>query len=174
MNGSSSSSSKSSVSWESKWRGNPVTRSALDLFVPVIGKASLFLTKLIVKDSVRLSIEKALLSAPAHYPYIEMMNKSFIIEAGSNSFVKENLFGTEPVRRLALCMTTNEQFREKSNMDALHSQTFGLERREITRGNGVPVPGTPFYMRNGGMRACRNTICSLGFAAGSGGNGMKF
>ena len=78
-----------------------------DKFVPVIERASLFVMKLIVKDSVRLSIEKALLNAPAHYPYIEMMNKSFIIQAGQNSFVKENLFGTEPVRRLTLCMTTN-------------------------------------------------------------------
>ena len=30
---------------------------------------------MIVKDSVRLPIEKALINAPAHYPYIEMMNK---------------------------------------------------------------------------------------------------
>ena len=145
-----------------------------DKFVPVVGRASLFVTKLIVKDSVPLSIEKALLNAPAHYPYIEMMNKSFIIQAGQNSFVKENLFGTEPVRRLTLCMTTNEQFRGKSNMDAYQYQTFGLERLEITSGNGVPVPCTPLDMRNGRMRAYYNTICSLGFAASSGGNCIQF
>ena len=145
-----------------------------DKFVPVIERASLFVTKLIVKDSVRLSIEKAPLNTPAHCPYIEMMNKSFIIQAGQNSFVKENLFGTDPVRRLTLCMTTNEQFRGKSNMDAFHYQTFGLERLEITGGNGVPVPCTPLDMRNGRMRAYYNSICSLGFAAGSGGNGIQF
>ena len=145
-----------------------------DKFVPVIERASLFVTKLIVKDSVRLSMEKALLNAPAHYPYIEMLNKSFIIQAGQNSFVKENLFGTEPVRRLTLCMTTNEQFRGKSNMDAFHYQTFGLVRLEITRGNGVPVPCTPLDMRNGRMRSYYKTNCSLGFAAGSGGNGIQF
>ena len=39
-----------------------------DKFVPVIEQASLFVTKLIVKDSVSLSIEKALLNGPAHYP----------------------------------------------------------------------------------------------------------
>ena len=62
---------------------------------------------MVVKGSVRMSIEKALVSGPAHYPYIETL-KNFIIQAGQNSFVKENIFGTEQVRRLTLCMTTNE------------------------------------------------------------------
>lgn len=143
-------------------------------YVAVIERASLFVTKLMVKDSVKLSIEKALIGAPAHYPYIEMMNKSFIIQAGQNSFVKENLFGTEPVRRLTLCMTTNSQFRGSTEQDPFHYQPFGLQRLEITRGNGVPVPGTPLDMRNGRMRAYYNTICSLGFDSGRGGNGIAF
>lgn len=143
-------------------------------FVPVIERASIFVTKLIVKDSVRLSIEKALLTSPANYPYIEILNKSFIIQAGQNSFIKEHLFGTEPVRRLTLCMATNEQFRGSKDTDPFHYQAFGLQRVEISRGNGVPVPGTPLDLRNGKMRAYYNTICSLGFAAGHGGNGISF
>ena len=139
----------------------------------MIEMAPLFVTKIIVKDSVRLSIEKALLNAPAQYSYIKMMNKSFIIQAGQNSFVKENLFRTKRVRRLTLCMTIHEQFRGKSSMDAFHYQIIGLERLEITRGNGVPVPCTPLDMKIGRMRAYYNTICSLGFAAGSGGNGVQ-
>ena len=97
------------------------------------------MTKMIDKDSVRLAIEKALLNAPAQYPYFEMMNKSFIIQTGQNSFVEENLLGTEPVRRLTLCMKTNEEFRRKSNMGAIHYQTIGLEWLDKTPGNGVPV-----------------------------------
>ena len=100
-------------------------------------------------DCVRLSIEKALPNAPAHYPYIEMMNKSFIMQACQNSFVNENCFGTEPIRRLTLCMTTNEKFRGNRCMDAFHYQPYGLERLEITCGNGVPVPSAPLDMRNG-------------------------
>ena len=145
-----------------------------DKFVIVIERASVFVTKLILMDSVRLSIEKALINAPAHYPYIEMMNKSFIIQAGQNSFVKENLFGTDPVRRLTLCMATNEQFRGTRDTDPFHYQAFGLQRLEITRGNGVAIPGTPLDMRNGRMRAYYNTICSLGFSSGCGGNGIAF
>ena len=58
-------------------------------FVILIERASVSVSNLILKDSVRLSIEKALINAPPHYPYFEMMNKSFIIQAGQNSFVKE-------------------------------------------------------------------------------------
>ena len=42
-------------------------------------RASVFVTKLIVKYSVRLSIEKALVNVPAQYSFIERMNKGFII-----------------------------------------------------------------------------------------------
>ena len=145
-----------------------------DKFVIVVGRGSGFVTKLILKDSVRLSIGKALINAPAHYPYIEMMKKSFIIQAGQNSFVKETLLGTDPVRRLTLCVATNEQFRGTRDTDPFHYQPFGLQRLEITRGNGVPLPGSPLDMRNGRMRAYYNTICSLGFSSRCGGNGIAF
>ena len=46
-----------------------------------------------------LSIEKALVKSSAIYPYIENLNKSIIIQAGQNCFVKENVFGTEPIRK---------------------------------------------------------------------------
>ena len=68
----------------------------------IIEKASLLVRKVVVTDSVKLSIEKALVKSSAIYPYIENLNKSFIIQAGQNCFVKENVFGTEPIRRLTL------------------------------------------------------------------------
>ena len=58
------------------------------------------------------------------------------------------------------------------NTDPLHYQPFGLQRLEITRGNGVPIPGTPLDVRNGRMRAYYKTICSLGFSSGCKGNGI--
>ena len=97
-----------------------------------------------------------------------------MIQAGQNCFVKENLFGTDPVRRLTLCMATNERFRGTREPDLFHYQPFGLQRLEITRGNGVPIPGTSLDMRNGSMRAYCNTICSLGFSSSCGGNGIVF
>ena len=58
--------------------------------------------------------------------------------------------------------------------ETFHYQPFGLQRLEITRRNGVPIPGTTLDMRNGRMKAYYNTICSLGFSSGCGGNGIAF
>ena len=76
--------------------------------------------------------------------------------------------------KLELIKQNCEQFRGTKNADAIHYKPFGLQRLEITRGNGVPVPGSPLDMRNGKIRAYYNTICSLGFAAGKGGNGIAY
>ena len=76
----------------------------------IIEKAFLFWRKVVVTDSVKLSIEKVLVKISAIYPYIENLNRSFIIKAGQNCFVKENVFGTEPIRRLILCMVKNSLF----------------------------------------------------------------
>ena len=77
----------------------------------VIERASLFVNKVVLSDAVKVRIERALTKIAAVYPYIESLNKSFIIKAGQRCFVKENVFGTEPVRRLILCMVRNKFFR---------------------------------------------------------------
>ena len=76
----------------------------------VIEKTSLCVRKVVVTDSVKLSIEKALVKSAAIYPYIESLNRSFVIQAGQNCFVKENVFGTKPIRRLTLYMVKNSLF----------------------------------------------------------------
>ena len=75
------------------------------------GKASLFVNKIVLSDAVKVSIERALSKSRAVYPYIENLTKSFIVQASQNCFVKENIFGTEPIRRLTLCMVRNRFFR---------------------------------------------------------------
>ena len=78
--------------------------------VVVIEKASLFVNKIVLSDTVKLSIERALTKSCAVYPYIENSTNSFIIQSGQNCFVKENIFGTEPIRRLTMCMVRNRFF----------------------------------------------------------------
>ena len=137
----------------------------------VIEKASLFVRKVVVTDSVKLSTEKALVKSAAIYPYIESLNKSFIIQAGQNCFVKENVFRTEPIRRLTLCMVKNSLFRSTPlNHSPFAYQKFSLERVELQRGNGVPLAGTPLNTNNN-TRLYYNTITALGF--GKSGNGIK-
>ena len=62
------------------------------------------------------------------------------MQTGQNSFVKEILSGTGPVRRLTLCMATDEPFHGKRDTDAFNYQPFLLQRLEISRENSVPIP----------------------------------
>ena len=66
-------------------KGTDDEATALDGKVQaIIEKSSLFVRKVVVTDSVNLSIEKTLVKSSAIYPYIETLNKSFIIQAGQN------------------------------------------------------------------------------------------
>ena len=91
-----------------------------DKNVDFIEGASVYVTRLILKDTVRLSIEKELIDAPAHYPSTEKMNKSFILslKLDKTIFWKKNVSETDLVRRVTLCVATNEQFRGTRDTDA--------------------------------------------------------
>ena len=104
---------------------------------------------MVVTDSVKLSIERALLKSDAVHPYIKSLIKSFIIQAEQNCFIKENIFGTEPIRGLTLCMVKTALFRSTPlNETPFSIQKFNLQRVEIQRGNGVPLAGTPLDTTN--------------------------
>ena len=134
-------------------------------------RASLFVNKIVLSDSVKVSIEKALTKSSAIYPYIESLNKNFIIQAGQNCFVKENVFGTEPIRRLTLCMVRNKYFRGSTvECTPFRYKKFQLSKVEIQRGNGVPIAGTPINTTSN-TRLYYNTVCALGFERG--GNGIE-
>ena len=137
----------------------------------VIEKASLFVRKVVVTDCVKLSFEKALSKSCSIYPYIESLNKSFIIQAGENCFNEKNVFGTEPIRRLTLCMVKNSLFRSTPlNHSPFSYQNFGVQRVEFQRGNGVPLAETPLDTSNN-VRLYYNTITALGFTKS--GNGIR-
>ena len=143
----------------------------------VIEKASVFIRKVVVTDSVRLPFEKALLRNEkvllkncAIYPFTESLNKSFIIQAAENCFIKEHIFGTEPIRRLTLCIVKNSLFRSTPlNHSPFSYQNFGVQRVEIQSGNGVPLAGTRVDTSNN-VRPHYNTI-TAGFTKR--GNGVR-
>ena len=137
--------------------------------VVVIEKESLFVNKIVLSDTVKLSIERALTKSCAVYPYINF-NKNFIIQAGQNCFVKENIFGTEPIRRLTMCMVRNRFFRGTTTASTPFSyEKFDLQKVELLRGNGLPIAGTPLETSND-TRLFYNTIPALVFERG--GNGI--
>ena len=114
-----------------------------------IEKASLFVNKTVLSDAVKVSIERALSKSRAVYPYIECLTKSFLVQAGQNCFVKENIFGTEPIRRLTLCMVRNRFFRGTTLAStSFRYEKFSLQKVELQRGNGLPIAGTPLDTTN--------------------------
>ena len=138
--------------------------------VVVIEKASLFVNKIVLSDTVKLSIERALTKSSAVYPYIENSTKIFIIQSGQNCFVKENIFGTEHFRRLTMCMVRNRFFRGATTASTPFSyEKFDLQKVELLRGNGLPIAGTPLNTSND-TRLFYNVITALGFERG--GNGV--
>ena len=135
------------------------------MFTAVIEKASLFVRKITVTESVRLSIERALLKAPARYLHMESLCKSFIMHSGQNSFVKESIFGTEPIRRLTLCMVANDKFRGSKDTNPFLYHKYDTKRIEIIRGNGLPIAGTPVDTENN-ARIYHNSLTALGLENG--------
>ena len=153
------------------WAAADIKRIDQTPYAVVIERASLFVNKVVLSDAVKISNERALTKSPAVYPYIESLNKSFIIQAGQNCFVKENIFGTEPVRRLTLCMVRNRIFRGSTcESTPFQYKKLQLSKIEIQRGNGVPIAGTPIDTTKN-TRLFYNTICALGFTTG--GNGIE-
>ena len=131
----------------------------------VVQQTSLFVQIGTLSDPSKVAIEKALLKAPACFPYIETISKTFLIQAGQNSFIRESIFGTEPIRRLTLCLIPNENFRGKIGSKVFRYEKYGLQRVEILRGNGIPIGGTPLDTTNN-VRAYYNTMTAIGFKNG--------
>ena len=131
----------------------------------VTEKACLFIRKVVVTDNVKLSVKKALLKSCAIYPYIESLNKYFIMQGGQNCFIKECFWnGAHP--RLTLSMVRNSLFRSTP----FSNQKFGIKRFEIQRGNGVPLAGTSVDTSNN-VRLYYSTKTALRYSKS--GNGMR-
>ena len=112
---------------------------------------------------MKVSIERALSKSRAVYPYNENLTKSLIVQAGQNCFVNENIFGTEPIRRLTLCMVRNRIFRGTTLASTpFRYKKFSLQKVELQRGNGLPIAGTPLDTTKT-SRLYYNVITALGF-----------
>ena len=127
----------------------------------------MFVKKVVLFDAIIFSIEKTLTKSPVVYTYIE----SFIIQAGQNCFLKENVFGTKPVRKKTLCLVRNNFFRGLTiECTLFRYKNFQFINIENKQSNGVPSSGTPIDTTKN-TRLFYNTICALGFTRG--GNGIK-
>ena len=126
-----------------------------------ITEANLYVRKMTLNDDVVSAIEKTLLSSPASYPYLETITKTFLASAGLQSWKQEDVFGREPIRRLAICLNTNEAFLGSKLLNPFHYRKFNLEQTCIYR-NGLPVADSPISTDDS-KRVYFNTMSDLAY-----------
>ena len=107
-----------------------------------IFEANLYVRKMTLNDDVVSAIEKTFLSSPASYPYLETITKTFSASTGLQSWKQEDVFSREPIRRLAICLNTNEAFLGSKQLNLFHFRKFNLEQICIYR-NRRPVADSP-------------------------------
>ena len=85
----------------------------------------------------------------------------FIASTGLHSWKQENIFARELIRRLAICLNTNEAFLGNNRQNPFHSRKFNKEQIYVYR-NGLPVADSPISTAND-KRLYFNTISDLAY-----------
>ena len=99
---------------------------------------SLYTRRIAPKDDSHKKRMDMLLYAPVEYNYLDTLAKTFIIPAGQNQFIQENIFNNAPFRRLAIAMNTNSAFTGSFTEKLFWYQEFNLRQIRILRG-GQPI-----------------------------------
>ena len=126
-----------------------------------IVEANLYVRKMTLNDDVLSAIEKTLFTSPASYPYLETLTKTFLASTGLHSWKQEDIFAREPIRRLAICLNTNEAFLGNNRQNPFNFRKFDLEQIYIYR-NGLPVADSPISTSDD-KRLYFNTISDLAY-----------
>ena len=120
-----------------------------------------YLRKLTLNYDVVSAIEKTLLTSPASYPYLEILTKRFLAFKGLHSWKQEDTFAIEPIRRLIICLNTNEAFLDNNRQNSFIFRNFDLEQSYFYR-NGLPVTDSPITTIDD-KRLHFNTISDLAY-----------
>ena len=99
------------------------------------------------------------MSSPASYLYLETLTKTFLDSTVLHSLKQEDIFEREPIRRLAICLNTNEAFLGNNRQNPFHFRKFNLEQIYVYR-NGLPVADSPISTADD-KRLYFNTISDL-------------
>ena len=124
-------------------------------------EANLYVRKMTLNDDVVSAMEKTLLTIPASYPYLETVTKTFLASTGCHSWKQEDIFAREPIRRLAICLNTNEAFLGNNRQNPFNFPKIDLEQIYIYR-NGLPVADSPISTSDD-KRLYFNTISDLAY-----------
>ena len=87
-----------------------------------IFEANRYVRKITIADHVLTAIEKTLLKTPAVYRYREVIPRTFLATRGVQSWRQKDVFSKEPVRRMAIAMSSNQAYLGSSRTTPFHYQ----------------------------------------------------
>ena len=67
----------------------------------------LYTRRVMLKEDYHKKRMSQLAYAPVEYNYMETLAKTYIIPAGQNQFIQENIFNNAPIRRIAIALNLN-------------------------------------------------------------------
>ena len=105
----------------------------------LILEACLFTRQVAISDNWMRSFKSRLLREPAIFCNNEELPKTFIIPAGQNQFIQENIFSNKPIRMIDIAMNLNNEFSGTYNINPFHFRKFGLRQVKVVRGNRTIV-----------------------------------
>ena len=96
-----------------------------------------------------------------YYPYLKTLTKTFLASTGLQSWKQEDVYSREPIRRLVICLNTNEGFLGSKQLNPFNIRKFNLEQIFIYR-NGLPVADSP--VKTGDVKGLYfNTMSDLAY-----------
>ena len=99
---------------------------------------SLYTRRIVLKDDYHKKRMDMLAYTPVEFNYLETLAKIFIIPARQKQFIREIIFNSAPVRRIAIAMSKNSAFTGSYTENRFWYQQFDLRQIRIIRG-GQPI-----------------------------------
>ena len=99
----------------------------------VIVDCSLYTRPIALKDDYHKKRTDMLAFTPVEFNSLEILAKVFIIPARQNQFIQENIFNTNPVRRIDVAMNKNSAFTGSYTENQFWYQQFDLRPIGILR-----------------------------------------
>ena len=100
--------------------------------LPIVD-CSLCTRRIALKDDYHKKRLDMLAYIPVEFNYLETLAKGFIIPAGQNHFIQENIFNNAPVRRIAIAMNINSAFTGLYSENPFWYQQFDLRKVECSK-----------------------------------------
>ena len=95
---------------------------------------SLYTHRIALKDDYHKKRMDMLAYAPVEYSSLETLAKAFIILAGQNQFIQQNIFNNAPIRRVTIAVNTNSASTSSFSENPFWYQQFDLRQIRILRG----------------------------------------